>query len=994
MQQQTVVQMPSLVCIAAPQDLSLLASWENHLRPLQLAGQIFFWSEQMLLPGEDRLQHLLRHLDQADVIIFLVSADLFASEECFTFINYALQRCQTSSLNIIPLLIRQVAWRESPLGVFTCLPGNGIPVKMWGDEDEGWHTCVRELQRLKGLSLAQVPHSSRRKQEHSDRGKFLRLLRRDYQKDLDESLEHLAWLELGLNEQPDAVRNATHLSQRRPDQSERALPAGTSILEVYDEAAEALLLLGEPGAGKSTLLKALGLHLLARADTDPNHPIPVILPLSSWAEGKPMLTDWLVEQLADRYDVPRHLGKAWVHQQQILPLLDGLDEMEETARVQCIAIINAYRKATFSSLVVCSRTAEYQASSVRHRLALQQAVLIQPLTQEQVLQTVQQAGTALAALGKALMKSEELRELATTPLMLSILMLTYHGTIIPELPQQSKALEQQVWRQYMERMMTEKGAECNSEGETLVKRYDPDRTRYWLGWLAQQMLQHHQTIFFGEYLQESWLPFPLLQRAIWLVKILPAILLGAAVSIFFSFPLTGESDIASLCQIGLMGGFLGWCLRSELQAPGMHGAQWQHAFHIQARRLLSAGCLALLFFACFGLDLGPGYSISDWIHQGISFASLLLVSGWLLQMVFSHCVSFSVVSDSLPTLGSSHLSHWLRTPSVRRMLWTIVILGLSYGLGSRLNFVLRYGLDSGMIVGQHIGLSEGLREGLIFVLSVGLSYGSRFGVAIFLLSTILDGNSSTLRLAERISWRWHALLHIRHLRTSLFVTMLLACFFALSYWLNLKLSLGLIFGQAVALSLGLSTGLSAGLSYGLSYWLLLGLYQGTTQKHLEDRDRRRFNQGLHRSLLNSLLLGILGSGILIGVSVLNDWLSYWLSHWLYEWLNDWLHVGLHLKLSYWLSQPSWPSYGWILFLCSWFALWAAMGGLTILRHYTLRLLLASNHIFPLHARPFLDDAVARILLKRQGGGYAFVHRRLLDYCADISSKRPKAEKKS
>lgn len=73
-----------------------------------------------------------------------------------------------------------------------------------------------------------------------------------------------------------------------------------------------------------------------------------------------------------------------------------------------------------------------------------------------------------------------------------------------------------------------------------------------------------------------------------------------------------------------------------------------------------------------------------------------------------------------------------------------------------------------------------------------------------------------------------------------------------------------------------------------------------------------------------------------------------------------------------------------LFLYSWLVVWAATGGLTILRHYTLRWLLAHSHTFPLDARRFLDDATARTLLRRVGGGYSFVHRRLLDYFADTA----------
>jgi hypothetical protein len=55
--------------------------------------------------------------------------------------------------------------------------------------------------------------------------------------------------------------------------------------------------------------------------------------------------------------------------------------------------------------------------------------------------------------------------------------------------------------------------------------------------------------------------------------------------------------------------------------------------------------------------------------------------------------------------------------------------------------------------------------------------------------------------------------------------------------------------------------------------------------------------------------------------------------------------------------------------------------MAILRHAVLRLLLQRTHTFPLKAVPFLEDAKTRILLRREGGGYSFMHRLLLEYFA-------------
>lgn len=304
----------------------------------------------------------------------------------------------------------------------------------------------------------------------------------------------------------------------------------------------------------------------------------------------------------------------------------------------------------------------------------------------------------------------------------------------------------------------------------------------------------------------------------------------------------------------------------------------------------------------------------------------------------------------------------------------------------------------GLFYGLGYGLSDDptnrLRDGLV----EGLSYGLSFGVAVFLLHAILDGSGKTPRLAEQISWNWCALFHYRHLRASLFIMSILACFFGLSS----SLSFALGRGQGSWLGDGLAIGLGFGSSIGLGYWLLFGLYQGMDQKHLEEQDRRHFNQGLHRSLRNGLLLSVLGGGLLIGISLLSYGLSDALIFALSYAPNDVLKYGLGFALKEVLifalsyapndALSMVQGYEWLLFLSGWFVLWASIGGLTILRYSILRAQLARSHTFPLHARCFLDDAVARVLLKRQWGGYAFIHRRLLDYCADTAGKPSEKEK--
>jgi hypothetical protein len=62
------------------------------------------------------------------------------------------------------------------------------------------------------------------------------------------------------------------------------------------------------------------------------------------------------------------------------------------------------------------------------------------------------------------------------------------------------------------------------------------------------------------------------------------------------------------------------------------------------------------------------------------------------------------------------------------------------------------------------------------------------------------------------------------------------------------------------------------------------------------------------------------------------------------------------------------------------------GGLAVIKHYALRLILWMNGYMPLNFVGFLDQCAKLILLKKVGGGYIFIHRMLLEYFAELTPK--------
>jgi eukaryotic-like serine/threonine-protein kinase len=314
---------------------------------------------------------------------------------------------------------------------------------------------------------------------------------------LEHSLHGAALLDLGLHYQPDAVAQPWAQLVQQPEQHRRMFPS-TPITAVFDALGGDLLILGAPGAGKTTLLLELARTLLDRAEQDITHPMPIVFNLASWAAQRRPLSEWLSDELNVRYDVPKKIGHAWVETDQILPLLDGLDEVRQEQRAACVEAINAFRREHgLVGMVVCSRSADYAVLTTR--LKLQGAVQIQPLTAEQIDQYLALEGEALIGLRVALSADPVLQELAQSPLLLNIMMLVYAGGSGTMRSTDGGVLlrRQQLFATYVERMAAWRGS---------VGRYTPAQTIRWLGWFAQAMIRRGQSSFFIEQLQADWLP--------------------------------------------------------------------------------------------------------------------------------------------------------------------------------------------------------------------------------------------------------------------------------------------------------------------------------------------------------------------------------------------------------------------------------------------------------------------------------------------------------
>lgn len=770
---------------------------------------------------------------------------------------------------------------------------------------------------------------------------------------LEQSLRDASHLILGLHENPRAVARPWELVLQQADAARHPISAGTSITKVYDKCGGELLILGNPGSGKTTLLLELARDLLERAEEDQLALLPVVFNLSSWAEKSRPLEDWLIDELVHKYQVPRKLARSWVEHNQILPLLDGLDEVSPAKQSACVEAINAYRRSYgLLPLVICSRVNDY--FSQNRRVQLGSAVEIQPLTPNQVDTYLGALGQHLDPVRTALKQDAELQELMSTPLMLNILAVAYQDQSLSDLlhAETLDLRQKRLFETYVKRVLERRGGRAP---------YTSEQTVRWLSWLAKSMHRHDQTVFYVERLQPDWLPTQRQQRSYRTLAVrLPGILMGGLIGIWIGglfvlgrlsignggFLVLSQTTFES-CLLGLL---LGLLFTGQQKTQPRLRAWWEHL----RNGFILGICGALP--ELLSLLLGYAGQI-DLARMGALLGPELLGFG-LVGFLSSLLVKRTSSGDEAAYEGRwscARLWRNLTRLSYLRNALICGLLGLIYGFISMLGDGNPFGADlSGYSILGMLG----------YTFAQMLSFCTSFGIVGLLASLFIQrAGTSEIQPTEKIIWSWGSLLGSFFKLKHLGYAVLIGLFYSSLYGI-----LGLVFGVQAG-EFWLTSVVSVFGIVALVSWLLTALFGGWSSGMLDEHKLTRPNEGIRRSAFYGLLFGFLG------------WLVYGGITWLVRFLASFTPLSQFILPDTWLN--SWFRYG----LPGALVIGLLIGGWAYLKHAILRRQLRRVGSIPSYYPHFLDYAVERILLRKVGGGYLFIHRLLLDYFASLEEKK-------
>lgn len=336
----------------------------------------------------------------------------------------------------------------------------------------------------------------------SPREHLLDEVKREVKARRSHSLHKAVRLNLHSENSPQPLKRLWDIDLKIGSRPSFQIPQKAGITQLFDRMGGKLVILGGVGSGKTATLLELAEKLANRAENDVNLPCPVVLNLVARQDDSVAIADWIVEQIQIKYNIPINIIQQWLTEQLLLPLFDGLDEIETARHEGFIQSINQFIDGEFkpNNLVICGSFEAYKKCKIRFKLRA--AILLKTLTENQIREYL--IGARSREVWYSIEKEPELLKLAKTPLFLNMLTLAYEEILIESwkrLPS-SEAQRQYLLNAYIRRQMTR---EINQQWYPKGREPRPEKFRHWLMWLATKMKEKNMTNFSLQKLSLSWL---------------------------------------------------------------------------------------------------------------------------------------------------------------------------------------------------------------------------------------------------------------------------------------------------------------------------------------------------------------------------------------------------------------------------------------------------------------------------------------------------------
>jgi len=132
----------------AREDAKYLDKLRKYLRPLERNSTIEIWCDTEINPGKEWDISIQNNLQNAEIILVLVSSNLFDSDYFYEVeLPKALERHHNGEAIIIPVILSACTWDFTELKDLQALPEGGKPIRSWQDKAEAYTNVVRGIDK-------------------------------------------------------------------------------------------------------------------------------------------------------------------------------------------------------------------------------------------------------------------------------------------------------------------------------------------------------------------------------------------------------------------------------------------------------------------------------------------------------------------------------------------------------------------------------------------------------------------------------------------------------------------------------------------------------------------------------------------------------------------------------------------------------------------------------------------------------------------------------
>jgi TIR domain len=139
--------MPFEVFISyAHEDRAFREELEKHLANLRRQNVIASWYDGNISPGTEWKPQIIDHLNRAQIILLLVSADFMNSDFCYSIeMTQAIARHDADQARVIPIILRPTDWKGAPFAKLKLLPTDGKPITRWPTHDDAFEDIIQGI---------------------------------------------------------------------------------------------------------------------------------------------------------------------------------------------------------------------------------------------------------------------------------------------------------------------------------------------------------------------------------------------------------------------------------------------------------------------------------------------------------------------------------------------------------------------------------------------------------------------------------------------------------------------------------------------------------------------------------------------------------------------------------------------------------------------------------------------------------------------------------